>query len=105
MRTDGGAALVVGKCDAVTYQVLGHLKTMLVLAFGFFMRNNHASWRDICGILCALVGMVAYGYCENLDKQAEAGFLPVQRQCTAFTRHCCFNRRLTTNVVRCRTTY
>ena len=64
--------LVIGKCDAVTYQVLGHLKTMLVLAFGFFMLNNPASWRNICGILMALVGMVLYGYCENLDKQAEA---------------------------------
>lgn len=63
--------LVIGKCDAVTYQVLGHLKTMLVLAFGFFMLNNPASARNICGILTALVGMVAYGYCENLDKQAE----------------------------------
>ena len=70
----------MGKCDAVTYQVLGHLKTMLVLAFGFFMLNNPASWRNICGILCALVGMMAYGYCENLDKQAEAGFSPMQRQ-------------------------
>lgn len=64
--------LVIGKCDAVTYQVLGHLKTMLVLAFGFFMLNNPANWRNICGILTALGGMVAYGYCENLDKQAEA---------------------------------
>jgi len=64
--------LVIGKCDAVTYQVLGHLKTMLVLAFGFFMLNNPASWRNISGILMALVGMVLYGYCENLDKQAEA---------------------------------
>uniref|UniRef100_A0A7S0S9T5 Sugar phosphate transporter domain-containing protein n=1 Tax=Mantoniella antarctica TaxID=81844 RepID=A0A7S0S9T5_9CHLO len=65
--------LVIGKCDAVTYQVLGHLKTMLVLAFGFFMLNNPASMRNIGGILCALLGMMAYGYCENLDKkQAEA---------------------------------
>ena len=64
--------LVIGKCDAVTYQVLGHLKTMLVLAFGFIMLNNPASWRNISGILIALVGMVLYGYVENLDKQAEA---------------------------------
>jgi uncharacterized oligopeptide transporter (OPT) family protein len=36
-------------------QVLGHLKTMLVLAFGFFMLNNPFSSRNVCGILTALV--------------------------------------------------
>jgi len=64
--------LVIGKCDAVTYQVLGHLKTMLVLAFGFLMLNNPVSGKNILGILVALVGMVAYAHYETLDKAAAA---------------------------------
>ena len=64
--------LVIGKCDAVTYQVLGHLKTMLVLAFGFLMLNNPVSAKNILGILVALIGMVAYAHYEMLDKAAVA---------------------------------
>ena len=29
--------------------------------------------RNIGGILCALLGMMAYGYCENLDKKQVKG--------------------------------
>lgn len=59
--------MVIGKCDAVTYQVLGHLKTCLVLGFGFLVLGNPASWRNITGILIALIGMVAYAHCEQKD--------------------------------------
>lgn len=62
--------LVIGKCDAVTYQVLGHLKTMLVLAFGFVVLQNPMSGRNLFGILIALVGMVAYAHNENRDSAA-----------------------------------
>ena len=61
--------LVIGKCDAVTYQVLGHLKTVLVLGFGFFVLGNPISSRNIFGILVALVGMVAYGAAEMNEKK------------------------------------
>ena len=62
--------LVIGKCDAVTYQVLGHLKTMLVLMFGFVALNNPVAGKNILGIAIALAGMVAYGVAENADKKA-----------------------------------
>ena len=74
--------LVIGKCDAVTYQVLGHLKTMLVLMFGFFALDNPVVAKNIMGIMIALFGMVAYGVAENADKKAaeqrgSGGVLPV----------------------------
>ena len=62
--------LVLGKCDAVTYQVLGHLKTMLILLMGFVVLKNPATSRNIGGICIALVGMVAYAHQETKEKAA-----------------------------------
>eukprot|EP00238_Polyblepharides_amylifera_P000223 CAMPEP_0196573058 /NCGR_PEP_ID=MMETSP1081-20130531/3021_1 /TAXON_ID=36882 /ORGANISM="Pyramimonas amylifera, Strain CCMP720" /LENGTH=274 /DNA_ID=CAMNT_0041890627 /DNA_START=444 /DNA_END=1268 /DNA_ORIENTATION=+ len=64
--------MVIGKCDAVTYQVLGHVKTMLVLAFGFIVLQNPASMRNIGGILVAVIGMVAYAHYNEKDAQMQA---------------------------------
>lgn len=67
--------LVIGKTSPVTYQVLGHLKTCLVLAFGYVLLHDPFSWRNILGILIALVGMLLYSYyCihESRQKAAEA---------------------------------
>lgn len=67
--------LVIGKTSPVTYQVLGHLKTCLVLAFGYVLLHDPFSWRNILGILLALIGMVLYShYChiQNQQKSAEA---------------------------------
>ena len=61
--------LVIGKCDAVTYQVLGHLKTVLVLAFGFFALGDPMSFKNVLGIGVALIGMVAYGAAEAAEKR------------------------------------
>ncbi|KAJ0074815.1 hypothetical protein Patl1_34976 [Pistacia atlantica] len=64
--------LVIGKTSPVTYQVLGHLKTCLVLAFGYVLLHDPFSWRNILGILIAVVGMVLYSYCCTLDGQQKA---------------------------------
>ncbi|XP_054788921.1 UDP-xylose transporter 3-like [Prosopis cineraria] len=61
--------LVIGKTSPVTYQVLGHLKTCLVLAFGYMLLSNPFSWRNILGILIALVGMILYSYYCTLENQ------------------------------------
>lgn len=64
--------LVIGKTSPVTYQVLGHLKTCLVLAFGYFLLRDPFSWRNILGILVALVGMVLYSYYCSMETQQKA---------------------------------
>ncbi|KAF2290037.1 hypothetical protein GH714_000215 [Hevea brasiliensis] len=67
--------LVIGKTSPVTYQVLGHLKTCLVLAFGYVLLRDPFSWRNILGILIAVIGMVLYSYyctVENQQKASEA---------------------------------
>uniref|UniRef100_A0A6V7QRD8 Sugar phosphate transporter domain-containing protein n=1 Tax=Ananas comosus var. bracteatus TaxID=296719 RepID=A0A6V7QRD8_ANACO len=39
--------LVIGKTSPVTYQVLGHLKTCLVLTFGYVLLHDPFNWRNI----------------------------------------------------------
>jgi solute carrier family 35 protein E3 len=65
--------LVIGKTSPVTYQVLGHLKTCLVLGFGYTLLHDPFTSRNIVGILVAMLGMVLYSYfCtqENKKKQS-----------------------------------
>lgn len=73
--------LVIGKTSPVTYQVLGHLKTCLVLAFGYILLHDPFDWRNILGILVALIGMVLYSYfCtrESQKKVSEEATQPLQ---------------------------
>ncbi|XP_043724665.1 UDP-xylose transporter 3 [Telopea speciosissima] len=70
--------LVIGKTSPVTYQVLGHLKTCLVLAFGYVLLRDPFSWRNILGILIAVVGMILYSYCCTLESQQKASEASVQ---------------------------
>ncbi len=81
--------LVIGKTSAVTYQVLGHLKTCLILALGYLVLNNPFSWRNVCGILIALSGMGLYSYACILESQQKAQdntATSLQVICSWFTR-------------------
>ncbi|KAF7833835.1 putative membrane protein [Senna tora] len=64
--------LVIGKTSAVTYQVLGHLKTCLVLTFGYVLLRDPFSWHNILGILIAVIGMVLYSYYCTRESQQKA---------------------------------
>ena len=59
---------VIGKCSAVTYQVIGHLKTMLVLGFGFVVVGDPVVAKNIAGLLVALFGMSLYARAEMRDR-------------------------------------
>ncbi|XP_058753314.1 UDP-xylose transporter 1-like [Vicia villosa] len=64
--------LVIGKTSPVTYQVLGHLKTCLVLGFGYTLLHDPFNGRNIIGIVIVIFGMALYSYfCveENKKKQ------------------------------------
>eukprot|EP00249_Psilotum_nudum_P027039 c34291_g1_i1 orf=314-1393(+) len=64
--------LVIGKTSPVSYQVLGHLKTCLVLALGYIVLHNPFSWRNIFGIAIAVVGMGLYSYFCIQESQQKA---------------------------------
>ena len=52
--------LVLGKTSPLTYQVLGHLKTILILVLGFTVFNKPLDLRNCMGITIAMVGVIAY---------------------------------------------
>ncbi|KAF8395234.1 hypothetical protein HHK36_019176 [Tetracentron sinense] len=65
--------LVIGKTSPVTYQVLGHLKTCLVLGFGYTLLHDPFTQRNIIGILIAIFGMGLYSYfCTHENKKKHA---------------------------------
>ena len=52
--------LVISKTSPVTYQVVGHLKTCLILVLGFIVFEYPVVWRNIIGISVAVAGMIWY---------------------------------------------
>ena len=59
------ACFVIGRAvqfHATTYgiNVLGHLKTIMILVLGFYFFGKSTSWTNIMGIFIAMVGVVSY---------------------------------------------
>ena len=50
--------LVIGKTSPLTYQVLGHLKTILIIVLGFIFFNKQPDYRNVLGIVIAMIGYV-----------------------------------------------
>ncbi|CAL4968138.1 unnamed protein product [Urochloa decumbens] len=74
--------LVIGTTSPVTYQVLGHLKTCLVLSFGYTLLHDPFTWRNILGILVAIFGMALYSYFsvrEGKKQKCAGDALPVSQ--------------------------
>ncbi|KAJ1418823.1 triose-phosphate transporter family-domain-containing protein [Ochromonadaceae sp. CCMP2298] len=59
--------LVLGKTSPLTYQVLGHMKTVLILVLGFTVFNKPVDVRNVIGIVIAMVGVVAYTEVRRRD--------------------------------------
>jgi len=75
--------LVIGTTSPVTYQVLGHLKTCLVLSFGYTLLHDPFTLRNILGILIAIFGMALYSYfsVRESKKKSTNDALPVSQVC------------------------
>ncbi|CAN6276312.1 unnamed protein product [Urochloa humidicola] len=73
--------LVIGTTSPVTYQVLGHLKTCLVLSFGYTLLHDPFTLRNILGILIAIFGMALYSYfsVRESKKKSTNDALPVSQ--------------------------
>ncbi|GAB4848305.1 UDP-rhamnose/UDP-galactose transporter 6 [Ancistrocladus abbreviatus] len=54
--------ICIGRFSAVTFQVLGHMKTILVLTLGFvFFGKEGLNFHVIMGMAIAIMGMIWYG--------------------------------------------
>ena len=67
--------LCIGKFSAVTFQVLGHMKTVLVLALGWLLFQSVLSYKNLFGMGIAVVGMVLYSWAMEVDKARAGGKL------------------------------
>ncbi|KQJ97121.1 UDP-xylose transporter 1 isoform X2 [Brachypodium distachyon] len=75
--------LVIGTTSPVTYQVLGHLKTCLILSFGYILLEDPFTFRNVAGILVAIFGMGLYSYfsvSESRKKNELGASIPVTTQ-------------------------
>ncbi|CAI5519611.1 unnamed protein product [Closterium sp. Naga37s-1] len=64
------AYLCIGKFSASTYQVLGHMKTVLVLVLGVVLFDSAISLKGILGMCIAVTGMVMYGHATATQASA-----------------------------------
>ena len=64
---------LIGRTSAVTFQVVGHAKTCLVLVGGYVLfpshgrgkRHQQALYHNIMGVSIAFVGMIMYGHLKH----------------------------------------
>uniref|UniRef100_A0A7S3UUW0 Sugar phosphate transporter domain-containing protein n=1 Tax=Heterosigma akashiwo TaxID=2829 RepID=A0A7S3UUW0_HETAK len=75
--------LVLGKTSPLTYQVLGHFKTILIILLGIFLFNKATDSRNILGIAIALLGVIAYTEAKRKQSsalQSSPQILPSKKQ-------------------------
>ncbi|GFR45742.1 hypothetical protein Agub_g7158 [Astrephomene gubernaculifera] len=65
--------MCLGRFSAVTFQVLGHTKTVLVLICGWLYLGDVITNRKLVGMCTAVFGMAAYGYFNSLAPAKPAG--------------------------------
>lgn len=61
--------LCIGRFSAVSFQVLGHMKTVCVLTLGWVLFESALTFKNIMGMLVAIAGMVIYSWAVEVEKQ------------------------------------
>lgn len=75
--------ICIGRFTAVSFQVLGHMKTILVLIMGFFFFGKEGlNLQVVLGMIIAVVGMIWYGNASSKPggKERRSYSLPTNRQ-------------------------
>ena len=63
--------VVLGKTSPLTYQVLGHLKTVLILVLGVVLFNKAVDMQNVLGVVIAMAGVVAYTEIKRREADAQ----------------------------------
>ncbi|XP_058091057.1 UDP-rhamnose/UDP-galactose transporter 6 [Magnolia sinica] len=74
--------ICIGRFTAVSFQVLGHMKTILVLILGFFFFGKEGlNLHVVLGMILAVVGMIWYGNASSKPggKERRSYSLPTDR--------------------------
>lgn len=70
--------ICIGRFSAVTFQVLGHMKTILVLILGFtFFGKEGLNMHVVLGMMIAILGMMWYGNASSKPGGKERRVTPV----------------------------
>ncbi|MFS7982872.1 putative sugar phosphate transporter domain-containing protein [Helianthus anomalus] len=80
--------ICIGRFTAVSFQVLGHMKTILVLILGFiFFGREGLNLHVVIGMIIAIVGMVWYGNASSKPggKERHTHLLPKNNHQTSIT--------------------
>ncbi|KAL5557625.1 hypothetical protein UlMin_033836 [Ulmus minor] len=64
--------LCIGRFSAVSFQVLGHMKTVCVLTLGWLLFDSELTFKNIMGMILAVVGMIVYSWAVEVEKQSNA---------------------------------
>ncbi|WZZ60550.1 hypothetical protein YC2023_060657 [Brassica napus] len=75
--------ICIGRFTAVSFQVLGHMKTILVLVMGFFFFGREGlNLHVVIGMIIAVLGMIWYGNASSKPggKERRSYSLPTTRQ-------------------------
>ncbi|KAK2651272.1 hypothetical protein Ddye_018761 [Dipteronia dyeriana] len=64
--------LCIGRFSAVSFQVLGHMKTVCVLMLGWMLFDSELTVKNILGMALAILGMVVYSWAMEVEKQANS---------------------------------
>uniref|UniRef100_A0A7C9B1A8 Sugar phosphate transporter domain-containing protein n=1 Tax=Opuntia streptacantha TaxID=393608 RepID=A0A7C9B1A8_OPUST len=70
--------ICIGRFSAVTFQVLGHMKTILVLILGFtFFGKDGLNMHVVLGMIIAILGMIWYGNASSKPGGKERRVTPI----------------------------
>ncbi|PIN18467.1 Glucose-6-phosphate/phosphate and phosphoenolpyruvate/phosphate antiporter [Handroanthus impetiginosus] len=61
--------LCIGRFSAVSFQVLGHMKTVCVLILGWLLFDSELTFKNISGMIVAVAGMIIYSWAIEVEKQ------------------------------------
>lgn len=64
--------LCIGRFSAVSFQVLGHMKTVCVLTLGWLLFDSALTFKNIMGMALAVLGMIIYSWAVEVEKQSNA---------------------------------
>ncbi|XP_041017660.1 UDP-rhamnose/UDP-galactose transporter 1-like [Juglans microcarpa x Juglans regia] len=68
--------LCIGRFSAVSFQVLGHMKTVCVLTLGWLLFDSAMTFKNIMGMILAVLGMVIYSWAVEVEKQSNTKTAP-----------------------------
>uniref|UniRef100_A0A5B7CE08 Putative UDP-galactose transporter 2-like n=1 Tax=Davidia involucrata TaxID=16924 RepID=A0A5B7CE08_DAVIN len=68
--------LCIGRFSAVSFQVLGHMKTVCVLTLGWLLFDSELTLKNILGMAVAVIGMVIYSWAVEDAKQVDSKTIP-----------------------------